>query len=115
MSFDPLATAVDWLDAYRAGDIEAVLRMYAPDADICCACGGLKTISGSPGRRAYWTRRLTDYPVLGLDDLQQTGAGAMVSYMVRQGIVSAVLRFNSAGQISSQTCGPSGEIWKRRA
>ena len=39
MSFDPMAAAVDWLDAYRAGDIEALLAMYADGAFIHCGCG----------------------------------------------------------------------------
>ena len=29
MSFDPMAAAVAWFDAYRAGDIETILAMYA--------------------------------------------------------------------------------------
>lgn len=31
MSFDPMAEAIDWLDAYRAGDI-SIVDMYADDA-----------------------------------------------------------------------------------
>lgn len=34
MSIDPMAAAIDWLDAYRAGDIETILGMYAEDAVI---------------------------------------------------------------------------------
>ncbi len=26
LAFDPMAVAVDWLDAYRAGDLEAILE-----------------------------------------------------------------------------------------
>ena len=35
-SFDPMAVAIDWLDAYRAGDIEAILEIYAEDAVVHC-------------------------------------------------------------------------------
>jgi hypothetical protein len=49
MSFDPMAAAVDWLDAYRDGDIETILAMYADDAVVHCGCGGMKTISGRQG------------------------------------------------------------------
>ena len=38
MSFDPMAIAIDWLDAYRAGNIEAILEMYAEDAVVHCGC-----------------------------------------------------------------------------
>ena len=54
MSFDPMAAAIDWLDAYRAGDIEGSLRMYADDAVVRCGCGGTKTITGKERLRAYW-------------------------------------------------------------
>jgi ketosteroid isomerase-like protein len=29
-----MAVAVDWLDAYRAGDLETILNMYADNAVI---------------------------------------------------------------------------------
>ncbi len=48
MSFDPMATAVDWLDAYRAGDIQAILEMYAEDAVVHCGCDEL-TNTGREG------------------------------------------------------------------
>ena len=41
MTFDPMAAAVDWLDAYRDGDIGAILNMYADDAVTECGCEGL--------------------------------------------------------------------------
>ncbi|QIO34342.1 nuclear transport factor 2 family protein [Bradyrhizobium sp. 1(2017)] len=107
MSFDAMAAAVDWLDAYRAGDVENILQMYAEDAVILCGCGGMKTITGSEGRRAYWVDRMVEYPASRLDNLQQASEGALISYLARDGLVSAVLRFNAAGQISAQTCGPS--------
>ncbi|AHY53172.1 hypothetical protein BJS_00547 [Bradyrhizobium japonicum SEMIA 5079] len=37
--------AVGCLDAYRAGDIETILAMYADDAIVHCACGGLKYVA----------------------------------------------------------------------
>ena len=107
MSFDPMAAAVDWLDAYRAGDIETILGMYAEDAVISCGCGGMKTITGREGRRAYWTNRLIDYPASRLDNLQQSGEGALISYVVREGLVSAVLTFDTVGLVLSHTCGPT--------
>ncbi|WP_246741257.1 nuclear transport factor 2 family protein [Bradyrhizobium sp. 1(2017)] len=68
MSFDAMAAAVDWLDAYRAGDVENILRMYAEDAIFLCGCGGMKTITGSEGRRAYWVDRMVEYPASRLDN-----------------------------------------------
>ncbi|WGD54948.1 nuclear transport factor 2 family protein [Bradyrhizobium sp. CB1650] len=58
MSFDPMAAAVDWLDAYHAGES---MRLYADDAVIHCACEGMKTITGKEGMRA-WVQRIREYP-----------------------------------------------------
>ena len=49
MKFDAMAAAVDWLDAYRFGDIEAILRMYRDDTVTECGCDGV-TIVGKDGR-----------------------------------------------------------------
>jgi len=50
---DPMAVAVDWLDAYRAASIAQIVGMYSPDAMIECACGGSKIIHGQEGIAAY--------------------------------------------------------------
>ena len=47
---DPMAVAVDWLDAYRAARINQIVRMYSPDAVVECACGGRKIIHGKASR-----------------------------------------------------------------
>lgn len=107
MSLDPMAAAVDWLDAYRKGDVEAILQMYSDDAVIVCGCGSMKTIAGTEGRRAYWVNQMAEYPVSALNNLQQAADGALISFDVRQGVVSAVLKFKAAGRISEHTCGPS--------
>ncbi|WP_018322094.1 nuclear transport factor 2 family protein [Bradyrhizobium sp. WSM2793] len=107
MSFDAMAAAVDWLDAYRAGDVDTILGMYAEDAVIVCGCGCTKTITGTEGHRAYWVDRMIQYPASKLDNLQQAEEGALISYVVPEGLVSAVLKFNAAGQVAVHTCGPS--------
>jgi hypothetical protein len=108
MSFDPMAAAIDWLDAYRAGETEALLRMYAQHSVICCGCRGLKNIGGSEGRQAYWTERLVKYPAAQLADIQPAAAdGVLISYGVRESVVSTVLRFDANGRIASHTCGPA--------
>jgi ketosteroid isomerase-like protein len=106
MSFDPMAAAVDWLDAYRAGDIDSILGMYADDAVVHCGCGGMKTISGKAGLRAYWVDRLKNYPASSLDNLQPSENGTVVSYVTGDGVVSAILTFDESGKIASLSCGP---------
>jgi ketosteroid isomerase-like protein len=107
MSFDPMAAAVDWLDAYRDGDLETILAMHADDAVVHCGRGGMKTISGREGLRAYWVDRLKNSPAFKLDNLQPTKDGAIISNLARDGIVRAILTFNASGKIAASTCGPS--------
>lgn len=61
MSFDLMAAAVDWLDAYRAGDIETIFGMYAEDAVIVIEFGNAKQAaaidSGHPALK--WASRLS--------------------------------------------------------
>ena len=106
MSFDPMAAAIDWLEAYRARDLETLLGMYSDDATVECGCGGMKTISGSDALRAYWLQRLKDYPASELDDLQPSKDGASIVYTSSAGAVGASLEFNSAGRIAYLRCGP---------
>jgi hypothetical protein len=44
MSFDPMAAAIDWLDAYRSSDLEFLLSMFADDAVVQCGCCAMTTI-----------------------------------------------------------------------
>jgi hypothetical protein len=80
MSFDPMAAVVDWLDAYRSGDLESILGLYSDIATIDCGCGGATTINGRDALRAYWEQRLRDSPAADLDDLQPARDGVAVTY-----------------------------------
>lgn len=107
MSFDPMAAAVDWLDAYRARDIDAILDMYADGAFVECRCGGVKTLTGGQAIRAYWEQRLRDEPASDLDSLHPMDGGASISYVTKNGSVSAILEFDADGHISALRCAPS--------
>src|ERR1700754_2474095 len=107
MSFDPMAAAVDWLDAYRAADLDDIVGMYANDAVIHCDCGGHKTLTGREAIRAYWIDRLRHYPAFALDDLKPQQNEVVVSYITTSGLVRAVLTFNTSGKIRSLSCGPA--------
>ncbi|RXH01298.1 nuclear transport factor 2 family protein [Bradyrhizobium vignae] len=107
MSFDSMAVAIDWLDAYRAGDLEAILDMYAEDAVVHCGCGGAKTITGREALRAYWVERLRDYPAGKLDDLNLSQDSIIISYSTSTGVMTAHFAFDAAGRIKELSCGPS--------
>jgi len=106
MSFDPMAVAVDWLDAYRAGDIDAILELYAEDAVVHCGCAGGQTITGREALRAYWVDRLRKCPAVTLDDLNPSEDRTVISYVTSSGIMSAILAFDTAGRIKVLDCSP---------
>jgi SnoaL-like domain len=107
MNFDAMATAVDWLDAYRAGDIDSILEFFADNAVVECGCGRLKNITGKEGLRAYWAQRLEEYPASELDDLQPSEDGVSISYLSRGGVIRAILEFNADARIAFLRCGPT--------
>ena len=103
---DPMAVAVDWLDAYRAARIDQIVGMHSPDAVIECACGGRKIIHGQEGIAAYWRDRFIESPALELEELQTDGGAVAVSYRTSSGMVQALLDVTSDGLISRCRCGP---------
>jgi ketosteroid isomerase-like protein len=104
MSFDPMAAVVDWLDAYRSGDLESILGLYSDIATIDCGCGGAATINGREALRAYWEQRLKDSAAASLDDLQPARDGVAVTYVCHDSKVRADFEFDAAGQIFFQKC-----------
>ena len=104
-SFDPMAAAIDWLDAYRAASL-SIVNFYAPDAALDCGCGGQKEIVGRAAITEYWRQRFVERPAGELTDLALRGNDVVVSYRVPDGVVRAVLQFDDAGKISRCQCGP---------
>ncbi|RTE94976.1 nuclear transport factor 2 family protein [Bradyrhizobium sp. LVM 105] len=101
-----MGVAVDWLDAYRAGDIEAILDLHADDAVVHCGCYGAQTITGREAIRAYWIERLRRCPAGTLDDLNPSDHGTVISYLTSTGVMSAVLAFDTSGRIKVLDCSP---------
>ena len=97
---DPMAVAVDWLDAYRAARINQMVGMYSPDAVIDCACGGRRSSTVEEGIAAYWRHRFIESPALELEDLQVDGEAVVVTYRTNSGIVQALLDIAEDGLIT---------------
>jgi ketosteroid isomerase-like protein len=93
-----MGAAIDWLEAYRARNIESILAMYADDAVVHCGCGGLKKFSGKDGLRAYWLEPIRNCPAFNLDDIQLLEGGAVVSDVTLNGVVCAELTFDTSGR-----------------
>ena len=52
-TFDPLAVVVDWLDACRLGELDALLDLYDERATLDCLCENV-TLTGRKSIAAYW-------------------------------------------------------------
>jgi hypothetical protein len=108
-SFDPIAIVVDWLDAYRAGEVESVLGFYDEATTLDCACGGAKTIMGKTAVAEYWRLRLADpqYRAAEIEDIAM-GAddSAVLDYATPKGPVKIVFEFNENGKIIYSRCAP---------
>jgi len=107
--FDPMAAAIDWLDAYRAASL-SIVDMYADDASLDCRCDGQKVLLGRGSITEYWKLRFIDKPAYELEDLQFDGDGIVVSYRAPKGIVRAILNFEANGKIKRSRCGSAAEI-----
>ncbi len=101
-----MGVAVDWLDAYRAGDLETIMELHADDAVVHCGCSGGQTITGREALRAYWIDRLRNFPASTLDDLNPADNGTVISYVTSTGVMSALLAFDAAGRIKLLDCSP---------
>jgi hypothetical protein len=55
--FDPLAVAVDWLDAGKLGDLDGLLGLYDERATLECDCEGV-VLTGRQSLSAYWAPKL---------------------------------------------------------
>jgi hypothetical protein len=104
-SFDPMAAAINWLDAYRDADL-SIVDLYSADAMLECGCNGETLITGKAALTEYWRSRFAEKPAGVLERLRVSGKTVVVSYAVPHGIVEANLKFNDAGRIIRTQCGP---------
>jgi len=108
-SFDPMAAAIDWLDAYRAAAI-SIVDLYSVRATVECDCVRQKIISDRATLIRYWQRRFVEKPAGELEDLQPDRTRTVISYRVPGGIVQAILHFDANGKIEHSRCRPTAEV-----
>jgi hypothetical protein len=98
--------ARDWLDAWNAHDIEAVLAHFADDAVFASPVaqrvfpGSDGVLRGKPAIRDYWARALTRMPELRFELLGvYAGVGVIVIHYRNQagGLVNEVLVLDADG------------------
>ena len=101
--FDPLAVVIDWLDACRSGDLDALLDLYEERATLECGCEGAR-LTGREPLSAYWTGKLQNQlpTAFTLDDLTVTEDGIWVDYRNNKAsLVRAHFRFSPSGKIET--------------
>src|SRR4051812_19037344 len=106
--FDPLATVVDWLDACRQGDLNALLDLYDERAILECNCERI-SLTRRNSIAAYWTPKLESklVPAFTLEEMSLTGDGVQVHYQSYEGKpVQIHFRFGASGKILHTSCGP---------
>ncbi len=106
-SFDPMAVAIDWLEAYRAEDMEALLDLYDEGASLECGCGGRKIVVGREAIRAYWQLRFSEKPSSEFEEFAPLHRGIHFSYRIKSGVVKVLLDYNDDGKIERSRCGPT--------
>ena len=109
--FDRVAVVVDWLDACRTRDLDALLDLYAEDARLECKCDGVKVHRGRAELDAYWRPRLdSQAPVaFGLEEITPEADGVVLDYRSFEGKpVRIHFSFDKIGKIMQTRCGPVG-------
>jgi hypothetical protein len=106
--FDKMAAVVDWLDACRSRDLNALLDFYADNASLDCACEGAG-ISGRSALAAYWRPKLSgaSRDAFGLEEITPLGDGVALDYLGFDGKrIRIVFSFDAQGRISHMNCRP---------
>ena len=108
--FDSMGIAVDWLDACRKGDLEALLGLYADDAELECRCDGTRLYRGRSEIEAYWGPRLGGFSAagFGLEEINPAPRGVELEYSIAGSLrIRAVFGFNADGKICRTVCEPA--------
>jgi hypothetical protein len=106
--FDPIAVAVDWLDAGKLGGLDGFLDLYDERATLECDCEGV-VLTGRQALSAYWEPKLDNQlaAAFTLDDMILTGDGVQLDYQNYEGKpVRIHFRFTPSGKIAHTSCGP---------
>jgi ketosteroid isomerase-like protein len=108
--FDQIAIVVDWLDACRKRDLEALLDLYAPDARLECRCGGPPLHEGRAALEAYWRPLLEhlDSAAYKLQEIAPITDGVALDCLDSDGKpVRVLFSFTADGKIARMRCATS--------
>jgi ketosteroid isomerase-like protein len=105
--FDQIAIVVDWLDACRKRDLEALLGLYAEDASVECCCGGTQRHQGLAALAAYWRPQFEAFvpTAFGLQEIAPAADGVTLDYLNFEGKpVRSFFTFTAEGKIWQARC-----------
>ena len=104
--FDEIGVVVDWLDACRKRDLDAVLELYEPEATLDCICNGERSYRGIDQLRTYWAERLGGFSQTapGIEDLHPAGGGVLLDYSTQNASVRIQFSFSREGKILHTRC-----------
>jgi ketosteroid isomerase-like protein len=108
--FDQIAIVVDWLDACRRRDLEALLDLYAADAVLECRCDGLTVSEGRARLASHWGPRLDAMApnAFGLEEITPASNGVLLDYVSHEGKpVRMFFAFAGNGKILQSRCEPA--------
>jgi ketosteroid isomerase-like protein len=106
--FDNVAIVVDWLDACRSGNVDALLDLYAGDAGLESVPEGI-AIDGRAQLAAYWAARLAALSpdAFVLEQILLLADGVMLDHTNAEGrTVRTVFSFDAAGRITRSRTEP---------
>jgi hypothetical protein len=104
--FDPLAVVVDWLDACRSGDLDALSGLFDEEATLECD-REYSILVGREAIVAYWGPKLErrSGSAFVLDDLAPANFGARVDYRNDKGEAARIhFHFSHSGKILHTSC-----------
>jgi hypothetical protein len=113
-TFDALAVVVDWLDAGRSGNLDALLDLYDEGATLECLCENAALV-GRKSFAAYWAPKLQNKlaSAFTLDEVIPVGNAVQVDYRSHEGRPLRIyFHFDGSGKIvhtssRARGCGPT--------
>jgi hypothetical protein len=103
-----MALVVDWLDACRHQQLEAVLGLFDNHASLECRCDGI-VISGRAALAAYWRSKLVQAVpgAFALDEITPLDERVLLDCSDFSGRrVQIAFTFNTRGKIAYMACAP---------
>ena len=107
--FDQIAIVVDWLDACRKRDLDALLELYAEGASVECHCSGTQRHQGLAALAAYWRPQFEAFvpTAFGLEEIAPAAEGVALDCLNFEGKpVRLFFTFTADGKIWQTSCVP---------